>query len=177
MCALIDATKDQTYKISLDLFEKENEKLFLNNKKLSAENTQMVAQLLINEQIINEKDKAEREQSKEFDEKLQELRDEVERKEYLLQSAEKRINEYESLLHEIAEYDDYVKQTMQQWGIMKYNADTEQKISNVVFENKKLQVQLEAATLENEGLKQLIEAMNNLNTNLVFNEDASVSDI
>ena len=137
----------------------------------------MVAQLLINEQIINEKDKAEREQSKEFDEKLQELRDEVERKEYLLQSAEKRINEYESLLHEIAEYDDYVKQTMQQWGIMKYNADTEQKISNVVFENKKLQVQLEAATLENEGLKQLIEAMNNLNTNLVFNEDASVSDI
>ena len=93
---------------------------------------------------------------------MQELKDEAERKEYLLQTAEKRIHEYEGLMHEIADYDDYVKQTMQQWGLIKYNKDSSQKISNVVFENKKLQVQLEAAKLEIDGLKQLIEAMNNL---------------
>ena len=62
MCALIDAAKDQSYKVSLELFEQENEKLFVNNQKLNQENTSMIAKLLINEQIINEKEKEEREQ-------------------------------------------------------------------------------------------------------------------
>lgn len=49
MCALIDAAKDQSYKVSLELFEQENEKLFVNNQKLNQENTSMIAKLLINE--------------------------------------------------------------------------------------------------------------------------------
>ena len=40
---------------------------------------------------------------------MQELKDETERKEFLLQTAEKRIHEYEGLMHEVSEYDDYVK--------------------------------------------------------------------
>lgn len=52
--------------------------------------------------------------------------------------AEKRINEYESLLHEVSEYDDYVKKTMQDWGVNQYGKESQLKISNVVFENKKL---------------------------------------
>ena len=33
--------------------------------------------------------------------------------------AEKRIHEYESLMNEVAEYDDYVMKQIQEWGIVK----------------------------------------------------------
>lgn len=60
--------------------------------------------------------------------------------------AEKRIKEYEFLLQEIALYDDYVKSKLDEMNIH-CDGDTngEVKISNVVFQNKKLGLQLEVA--------------------------------
>ena len=52
--------------------------------------------------------------------------------------AEKRIKEYEYLLQEIAIYDDYVKSKLEEMNIHVKDNDTEMKISNVVFHNKKL---------------------------------------
>lgn len=54
--------------------------------------------------------------------------------------------------------------------------DVEMKISNVVFQNKKLQTDLEVAKTEIENLKQLLDAMSDLNSNLMPH-DASFSDI
>jgi hypothetical protein len=61
--------------------------------------------------------------------------------------AEKRIKEYEFLLQEIALYDDYVKSKLEEMNIQ-CDADPHGdgvKISNVVFQNKKLITQLEQA--------------------------------
>lgn len=46
-----------------------------------------------------------------------EMKDTLERKEYQLQVAEKRIKEYEFLLNEIAVYDDYVKSKLEELNI------------------------------------------------------------
>ena len=48
---------------------------------------------------------------------MQDLKDQVERKEYQLQLAEKRVKEYEYLLQEIAVYDDYVKSKLEELNI------------------------------------------------------------
>ena len=108
---------------------------------------------------------------------MQDLKDQVERKEYQLQLAEKRVKEYEYLLQEIAVYDDYVKSKLEELNIQDGSVATTQdlKISNVVFQNKKLQLQLDVANMEIQNLRQLLDAMSDLNSNM--NNDVSVSDI
>ncbi len=74
------------------------------------------------------------------------MRDSQERKEYQLQIAEKRIKEYEFLLQEIALYDDYVRSKLEELSIQSQSDNNQElKISNVVFQNKKLSAQLESA--------------------------------
>ena len=86
------------------------------------------------------------------DGQIKDLKDCIERKEYSLQVSEKRIKEYEYLLQEIAVYDDYVKSKLEELNIITPNdnipAEGGMKISNVVFENKKLYLQLDVANME-----------------------------
>jgi hypothetical protein len=63
------------------------------------------------------------------------MKDSIERKEYSLQVAEKKMKEYEYLLQEIALYDDYVKGRLEDFNIQVPDSDEtrgEIKISNVV---------------------------------------------
>lgn len=70
---------------------------------------------------------------------INELKDVIEKKEYALQNAEKKHQEYEYLLQEIALYDDYVKSKLEEINFFVNEGQPKEiKISNVVFENKKL---------------------------------------
>lgn len=63
------------------------------------------------------------------------MKDSIERKEYSLQVAEKKMKEYEYLLQEIALYDDYVKGRLEDFNIEVPDSDEARgdiKISNVV---------------------------------------------
>ena len=82
-------------------------------------------------------------------------------------------------MQEIAVYDDYVKSKLDELNICtSENAKPELKISNVVFENKKLMLQLDVAKMEIDNLRQLLDAMTDLNScgNQQRN-DTSVADI
>lgn len=71
-----------------------------------------------------------------------------------MQYAEKRIKEYEFLLQEIAVYDDYVRSKLEELNICANENETQElKISNVVFENKKLMLQLDVANMEIDNLR------------------------
>ena len=74
-----------------------------------------------------------------FDGQLQEFKDSADRKEYQLQLVEKRLKEYEYFLQEIAVYDDFVRSKLEELKInVEENVNPDMKISNVVFQNKKL---------------------------------------
>ena len=74
-----------------------------------------------------------------FDGQLQEFKDSADRKEYQLQLVEKRLKEYEYFLQEIAVYDDFVRSKLEELNInVEENVNPDMKISNVVFQNKKL---------------------------------------
>lgn len=77
---------------------------------------------------------------------INEFRESAERKEFLIQNAEKRIYDLEQLLIEISNYDEFVRDKLEQLDIEKPKSGGRgEKISNVVYENKVLKKELEMA--------------------------------
>eukprot|EP00347_Sterkiella_histriomuscorum_P014655 403360054 len=174
--ALVDATINLEYKNCFELFQQEIKNLLAQHEKQSKLMESLNAQILISDQIKEEFQNRETENLRMHEGQIQELKDTIERKEYSLQVVEKRVKEYEFLLQEIAVYDDYVKSKLEELNIQDQSSNNQElKISNVVFQNKKLQLQLDVANMEIQNLRQLLEAMNDLHQNL--RSDASTTDI
>mmetsp|Transcript_31786 Transcript_31786/g.31070 ORF Transcript_31786/g.31070 Transcript_31786/m.31070 type:complete len:100 (-) Transcript_31786:295-594(-) len=78
----------------------------------------LTGQLLICQQIKDEQIAREREQVTILEGQIKEMKETMERKEYNLQNAERRMHEYEYLLKEIAEYDSYVKMQLNELNVI-----------------------------------------------------------
>ena len=101
------------------------------------------------QQIVdNTKDKEE-DVAEIFKDEIEELKESLERKEYLLQVNEQRYSEFEKILMQAAEYDDTVRRRLEDLNVV----PKDRKISNVVLENSTMKQQLEALKYENERLR------------------------
>lgn len=108
--------------------------LEVNLKKMTEERDQLHARLFIMQQIIdNTKDK-EDDVAEIFKDEIEELKENLERKEYLLQVNEQRYSEFEKILMQVAEYDDTVRRRLEEMNVV----PKDRKISNVVLENANL---------------------------------------
>ena len=103
-------------------------------KKTQEDRDSLQARMLILEQIVeNTKDK-EDDVAEMFKDDIEELKENLERKEYLLQVNEQRYSEFEKILMELAENDNSVKKRLADLNVI----PKDRKISNVILENNKL---------------------------------------
>lgn len=103
-------------------------------KKTQEDRDSLQAMMLILEQIVeNTKDK-EDDVAEMFKDDIEELKENLERKEYLLQVNEQRYSEFEKILMELAENDNSVKKRLADLNVI----PKDRKISNVILENNKL---------------------------------------
>jgi hypothetical protein len=120
-----------------------------NLKRVTEERDQLNARLFIMQQIIdNTKDKEE-DVVEIYKDEIEELKENLERKEYLLQVNEQRYSEFEKMLLQVAEYDDNIRRRLEEMNVV----PKDRKISNVVFENAGLKQQVEDLKYENEKLR------------------------
>lgn len=103
------------------------------------------AQVLLLQQICNEYQTKEEENNQIYEEQMTELKDKLERKEYFMQSKEKKWLEVEKILEEYADEDDELRDKLLE---LRVNVFSNNKISNVVEENEKLKFQLDKAHIE-----------------------------
>lgn len=132
-------------------------------------------ELLIANQIKEECLKKQEEEQLLLESQISEYRESNEKRESILQLMERRVDQYEQLLKDIASYDDFVKCKLDELKLFEEGLDSEiktTKISNIVQKNNKLQQRLQDAETEILNLREIIEAMNDLK-----DCDASVSDI
>lgn len=133
----------------------ENEMLEASLRKTTEERDQLNARLFIMQQIIdNTKDKEEDVAGLYLDE-IEELKENLERKEYLLQVNEQKQSEFERMLMQVADYDDGVKRRLQEINVV----PKDRKITNVVLENGQLKETIEGLKYEVEKLRDQMEQM------------------
>jgi hypothetical protein len=131
----------------------ENEMLEANVRRVTEERDQLQARLFIMQQIIdNTKDK-EDDVAELYKDEIEEIKENLERKEYLLQVNEQRYSEFEKLLMQVAEYDDNVRRRLEEMNVV----PKDRKISNVVLENATMKHALEELKYENERLRDQME--------------------
>lgn len=107
------------------------------------------------QQIIdNTKDKEEDVAQIYLDE-IEELKENLERKEYLLQVNEQKYSEFEKMLMQVADYDDGVRRRLEDMNVV----PKDRKISNVVLENAQLKVTIEGLKYEVEKIRDQMEQM------------------
>jgi len=135
----------------------ENELLEGNLKRVSEERDQLNARLFIMQQILdNNKDKEE-DVAEIYRDEIEELKENLERKEYLLQVNEQRYSEFEKLLVQVSEYDDTVRKRLEDMNVV----PRDRKISNVVLENSQMKGVIEELKYENERLRDQMEQLAN----------------
>jgi len=143
-------TQNEKYKISIQKLNEENSKLHNILKKSSKNKADFQAQKLIFEQIIEEYKKKERELICETNEKIAELREMLDKKEYILQNEEKKYYELEQCvlkyLNDVPEMKNYIDE-------IKYCVKENEGISNVVIENDRLRQKISELISENEKLR------------------------
>jgi len=88
-----------------------------------------------------------------FKDDIEELKENLERKEYLLQVNEQRYSEFEKILMELAENDHSVKKRLADLNVI----PKDRKISNVILENNNLKEQFDLLKYENEKLRDQID--------------------
>ncbi len=86
---------------------------------------------------------------------IEELKENLERKEYLLQVNEQKQSEFERMLMQVADYDEGVKRRLQEINVV----PRDRKITNVVLENSQHKETIEALKYEVEKLRDQMEQM------------------
>jgi hypothetical protein len=86
---------------------------------------------------------------------IEELKESLERKEYLLQVNEQKQSEFERMLMQVADYDEGVKRRLQEINVV----PRDRKITNVVLENSQLKETIEGLKYEVEKLRDQMEQM------------------
>lgn len=84
-----------------------------------------------------------------YRDEIEELKENLERKEYLLQVNEQRYTEFEKMLAQVSEYDDTVRKRLEDLNVV----PKDRKISNVVLENASMKQMIEELKYENERLR------------------------
>ena len=105
------------------------------------------------QQILdNNKDKEE-DVAEIYKDEIEELKENLERKEYLLQVNEQRYSEFEKMLVQVSEYDETVRKRLEDLNVV----PKDRKISNVVLENGNMKQLIEELKYENERLRDQME--------------------
>ncbi len=86
---------------------------------------------------------------------IEELKENLERKEYLLQVNEQKQSEFERMLMQVADYDEGVKRRLQEINVV----PRDRKITNVVLENSQHKETIEGLKYEVEKLRDQMEQM------------------
>ncbi len=86
---------------------------------------------------------------------IEELKENLERKEYLLQVNEQKYSEFEKMLMQVADYDDGVRRRLEDMNVV----PKDRKISNVVLENAQMKVTIEELKYEVEKIRDQMEQM------------------
>ena len=120
-------------------FMHENEMLESSLRRVTEERDQLQGRLFIMQQIVdNTKDK-EDDVADIYKDEIEELKENLERKEYLLQVNEQKYGEFEKLLMQVAEYDESLRGRLEEMNVV----PKDRKISNVVLENTQMRQQVE----------------------------------
>jgi hypothetical protein len=90
-----------------------------------------------------------------YRDEIEELKENLERKEYLLQVNEQRYSEFERILLQVADYDEGVRRRLEDLNLV----PRDRKISNVVHENAQVRAQLEELRYTNERLRDQLEQL------------------
>ncbi len=131
----------------------ENEMLENKYKKLQEERDSMNAQILILNQIVEDTKDKEEDFAEIYKDEIEELKENLERKEYLLQINEQRYCEYEKLLMQLSEQDCNIRKRLADLNLI----PKDRKISNVVLENNQIKDKLQELQYENERLRDQLE--------------------
>ncbi len=86
---------------------------------------------------------------------IEELKENLERKEYLLQVNEQKYSEFEKMLMQVADYDDGVRRRLEDMNVV----PKDRKISNVVLENAQMKTTIEELKYEVEKIRDQMEQM------------------
>ena len=152
---LIDSKKTNTQCIeyTFNQLNYENELLELKVKKLQEERDATNARLLILQQIIDDYKDKEEDIGEIYKDEIEELKENLERKEYLLQVNEQRYGEFEKMLMVISENDISVKKKLNEMNVV----PKDRKISNVILDNTKMKQEIEELKYENDKLRDQID--------------------
>jgi len=132
----------------------ETELLHAKIEKLTAERSELRSQLVINAQMDLQGKDDESEEIKAMKEEIEEMKANLDRKEYLLQYCEQRNTEMEKLLREKAVSDDRIKKKLEALCI---EADRERTIRNVVEDCAELRESNDHLKRENKLLKEQLD--------------------
>lgn len=117
--------------------------------KLQEERDALNARVLILTQIVEDTKDKEDDIAEIYKDEIEELKENLERKEYLLQINEQRYCEYEKLLIQLSETDPNVRKRLADLNII----PKDRKISNVVLENNQIKSQIQELQYENDRLR------------------------
>lgn len=156
---LVDSKRglNQVIEYTFNQLNHENELLENKLKKLTEERDSLHARVLILQQIVEDTKDKEDDFAEMFKDEIEELKENLERKEYLLQVNEQRYSEFEKMLMEIADHDPNVKRKLGEMNII----PKDRKISNVILENSTFKQQLEELKYENDKLRDQMEQIIN----------------
>lgn len=135
-----DSSKDATgaKKVILKL-NSENAALQSQLKKVIKERDECQAKMLINNQIVDDCRKREAETARESQEKLAEIVDQLNRKEFFMQNLERKYDRAVALMKRFSHKDQEIRQAFKELAA---ESKDDRKIANVVEENELLQTQL-----------------------------------
>lgn len=152
---LVDSKRGLNHMIEYTFNQLNHENELLENKlnKTIEERDSLHARMLILQQIVEDTKDKEDDVAEMFKDEIEELKENLERKEYLLQVNEQRYGEYEKMLMEIAEQDSMVRARLAELNLF----PKERKISNVILENANYKQTIDMLKQENDKLREQLE--------------------
>ena len=131
----------------------ENEMLEQKIEKVVNERDALNARVLIQTQIIEDIKDKEEDFAEIYKDEIEELKENLERKEYLLQVNEQRYGEYEKILMVLADNDSNVRKKLNDLNLV----PKDRKISNVILENTNWKLKIQDLQYENDKLRDQLE--------------------
>ena len=148
------STKDNDKIKIIEKLNSENISLMVKLKELTKEREELVPKILVYEQIIEDFKRKEDEDSHELSNRITEMTELLNKKEFLLQAMERKYYTAESLLKKYSYKDPEIRAKLRDMNI---NPQDEKKISNVVEENEELRIQIKELQSKVELLERKIE--------------------
>ncbi len=124
-------------------------------RKLTSERDELQGRVFLMQQIVENTRDKEEDVAEIYRDEIEELKENLERKEYLLQVNEQRYSEFERILLQVADYDEGVRRRLEDLNLV----PRDRKISNVVHESAQVRAELEELRYTNERLRDQLEQL------------------